>query len=233
MSDLSLLYCTDNVMPERTRKKIADYLLEVTGGRYPVVSVSQEPIRLGKNICVGDIGKSKFNMYKQVLTGAREVKTRYVACVDDDTLYSPEHFLHRPDDDVFSYETNYWFAQPEKDYYWRVHDVSKRGGMWGCISSTKLLLDNLTQRFRVYPTPPPSPFLWGEPGINDRPYGMISKYVRHHSEKPCVVFVHKLSMGYTQLRRFHRRYGHPLPEDKTESLEQFGSIKDLWDKYWD
>ena len=232
MNDLSLLYYTDNTIQESTRQKVADYLLKVTENKYPVVSVSQKPIDFGHNICLGEIGKSKFNLYKQVLIGALEVKTKYVACIDDDTLYSPEHFLYRPADDTFSYETNYWFAQSEKDYYWRVNDVNKRGGMWGCISNTKLLVENLTQRFKVYPSSSPTRILWGEPGISDGHYGISSKYERHWSEKPCAVFVHKVSMGYTQLRRYHRRYGHPLPEDKTESLDQFGNIKNLWNEYW-
>jgi len=232
MNDLTILLKTANQLNENTAQKIRDYLLEVTENKYPIISVSQKPINFGKNICVGEIGVSKHNSYKQILIGVREVKTKYVACIDDDALYTPEYFLYRPSDDVFSYETNYWFAQPEKDYYWRVHDINKRGGMWSCISSTKLLLDNMTQRFKVYPTTAESRFLWGEPGINDRPYGIISKHERRWSEKPCVVFIHKVSMGYNQFRKFYRRYGYPLPEDKTESLEQFGNIKDLFINYF-
>lgn len=232
MSDLTILLKTANQLNEGTAQKIRDYLLEVTENKYPIISVSQKPIKFGKNICVGEIGVSKHNSYKQILIGVREVETKYVACIDDDVLYAPEHFLHRPPDDTFSYEMNYWFAQPEKDYYWRVYDIEKRGGTWGLISNTKLLLDNLTQRFKIYPNPPSHSFVWGEPGINDRPYGMISKYERRWSKKPCVVFVHKISMGYNQLRKWHRRYGKPLPENKTESLEQFGNIKDLFANYF-
>ena len=233
MSDLTLLYYTSNTIEEATRQKISDYLLEVTENKYPIISVSQKPINLGKNICVGDIGANKFNAYKQILIGAREVKTKYVACIDDDTLYSPDHFLYRPkEDDVFSYETNYWFAQPGKDYYWRVNDINKMGGMWGCISTAKVLRDNLTQRFNVYPTISNKVVVWGEPGIKDEQYGMVSNHIKRSSKTPCAVFIHPASMGYNQFRKWHRRYGHPLPEDKIESLEQFGNIKDLFVKYF-
>jgi len=232
MNDLTILLKTANQLNEDTAKKIRDYFLKVTENKYPIISVSQKPLDFGKNICVGEIGASKYNSYKQDLIGVREVKTKYVACIDDDTLYTSEHFLYRPPDDTFSYETNYWFAEPGKDFYWRVNDINKRGGTWGLISDTKLLLDNLTRRFEIYPAPSKDFILWGEPGINDGPYGVASKYERRYSKKPCVVFAHKLSMGYTQLKRWHRRYGHPLPEDKTESLKQFGNAKDLFNSYF-
>jgi hypothetical protein len=239
MNDLTLLYVTDNVMEETTRKKVADYLLKVTENKYPIVSVSQKPIDLGKNILFEANKKSKFNVYKQIHIGVREVETKYVATIDDDTLYTPEHFLYRPPDDLFAYETNCWFALPYWDYYWREHNPNKRSGTWGCISNTKLMQDNLDHRFKLYPTEESMgtlvngrPLIWGEPGINDVSYGLPNKFTRFHSEKPCVIFIHGVSMGYNQFRKWHRRYGYPLPEDRTETVEPFGNIKDLYKEYF-
>jgi len=238
MSDLTLLYYTDNRMNEESRKKIQDYLMEVTEGQYPVVSVSQKPIDFGKNICVGEIGKSKYNMYKQVLIGAREINTKYVACIDDDTLYSKSHFLHRPEPKVFWYETNYWLALPEWDYYWRVLDHRRKGGgMWGCVSQTQTLLDNMENRFRLYPEDPldkpeHKSLIWGEPAILDKQFNWDDSFIRGYSSDPCVVFIHRDSMGFNQFRKFHRRYGYPPMENRTYSLEQFGNIKDLFITYF-
>ena len=239
MADLTLLLATSNRIDKNTAKKIRDYVIEVTKNQYPIISVSQEPIDFGTNICVGDIGHSKYNEYKQILIGTREVKTKYVATIDDDALYSPEHFYSRPPDGFFIYETNYWLAQDEKDHYWRVAEVGKRGGMWGCISTTQTMLKNLERRFKMFPQNPflddyvgPKPLWWGEPAIHDEEFGGNDDYIRVYSKNPCVIFIHSASMGYNQLRKFHRRYGFPKPENVTTTLEQFGTIEDLRNKYW-
>ena len=235
MDDLTILYVTDNTIQETARQKIAAYLLSVADG-CPIVSVSQKPVDLGDNICLGEIGKSKFNEYMQILIGALQVRTKYIACVDDDVLYTPEHFEYRPAEDVFSYETNYWFALPGWEYYWREHDPERRGGMWGCIVPTELLISNLACRFEKYPTAErvdANPRLvWGEPGIHDGFYGMPNRFERRFSEKSCLIFIHSKSMGYNQFRKFHRRYGYPLPEDRLESIEPFGKIGDVMDRYF-
>lgn len=240
MSDLTLLLVTANKIDENSAKKMREYLLEVTENKYPIISVSQKPIDFGKNICVGEIGTSKYNEYKQLLIGAKEVKTEYVACIDDDALYSPEHFTFRPPKGVFAYEINYWFCQIRKDFYWRVGDKRKRGGMWGCIVDSETLVNNLTRRFEYYPNDPwigninfGKQVLWGEPGIRDDQFGMENKMMRFESSNPCVIFVHELAMGYKQLLGFRRRYGNPPPEDVKYELEQFGSATDLWNKYWE
>ena len=223
-NDISLLYYTDNTIQESIRQKIADYLLEVTENKYPIVSVSQKPIDLGHNICIGEIGKSKHNLYKQILTGVREVKTKYVALAEDDTLYSPEHFLYRPEDDACSCNTNGWFAQPEKDFYWRVRNhETDAGGFWGAIARTEILLKDMEHYFKL------NPIFYGGDGTSH----FLSRAVKRSSKDPCVTFIHEVSMGYNQFRKLHRRHGHPLPEDKVETLEQFGNIKDLWKEYWE
>jgi hypothetical protein len=237
-SDLTLLYYTANAIQDSAAQKVRDNLLKVTENKYPIISVSQKPINFGKNICVGEIGKSKYNCYKQILTGVREVETRYVACAEDDTLYTKEHFEYRPPDDIFVYESNYWFAQINKDFYWRIGDISKRSGMWGCITKTETLLKNLTKRFEIYPTNPwadgaKPKILWGEPGYNDQIYGMQNKRTVIESEKPCVIFIHEVAMGFKQLLGHRRRYGNPLPEDVCYELEGFGNIKELWKEYWE
>lgn len=231
MSDLTLLLATANVMPEKTAKKIRDYVIEVTENQYPIISVSQEPIDFGKNMCLGRIGVSKYNEFLQILLGAKQVQTKYVAVIDDDALYSPDHFKFRPPDDVFAYEINYWFAQTGKDYYWRASDFNSRGGMWGCITTTSLLVHNLETRYKLYPDDKNLPPFWGEPGGHDKQFGMENRKMRFESATPSVVFVHADAMGYRQLSRFYRRYGQPTGENKVEFLEQFGSMEDLHKKY--
>lgn len=229
MNDLSIVYYTANTIPESTGQKVRDYLLKVTESKIPIISVSQKPIDFGKNICVGQIGRSKYNCYKQILAGVREVKTKYIACAEDDTLYSQDHFKYRPkDDDIFSYDANMWFA--EENYYWRWEDYYRRSGMWGCIARTDTLLNNLTTRYSLYPADPfPSKYLfWGEPGTHDQLFGMQNKFGLFDSEYPNVVFRYRESMGGNKYGHRERR----RPENRSFNIGPFGGINKLWKSYW-
>jgi len=232
-NDLTLLYYTSNQIPEVVAERIRLNLLLVTECKYPIISVSQKPLDFGKNICVGEIGVSKYNEYKQILIGLKEVKTKYVACIEDDTLYPKEHFDLRPPEDCVGFENNYWFAQLGKDFYWRVGDISKRGGMWGCISTTKHLFNNLSTRYNLYPNISKIPPFWGEPAYCDEQFGMENKKVYFNNPIPAVIFINAYSMGGVQLARFRRRYGDPKPEDKCESLDGYGKASDLIKRFWD
>src|SRR3989344_4984840 len=223
MSDLTILYYTANTIPDITAARVRDYLAKVTKNKFSIISVSQKPIIFGRNICVGEIGRSKYNCYKQILIGAREIKTKYVACVEDDTLYAIEHFDYRPQEGIFSYENNMWLA--EEKMYWRM-DTADRGGMWGCIVATETLLKNLTKRYEVYPTDPlPNKHIaWGEPGKHDYQYGMENHYELFESKNPTVVFTYRGSMGGYKSRPY---FAPRKPENIAYNLKPFGEINKL------
>jgi hypothetical protein len=134
MNNISLLYYTANTIEETLAENVRKHLLSIKGD-LPLISVSQKPIKFGKNICVGEIGKSYYNCYKQILTGAYAVKTPYVVCCEDDTLYSKEHFNHRPSNEkVFSYNQNMWYC--EETEFW----TKGWTGMLGCIVNIQYLI---------------------------------------------------------------------------------------------
>ena len=247
MNDLTLIYYTDNALNEAVARRIREYALEVTKNKYPVVSVSQKPIKFGENICLGEIGKSKYNLWKQVWIAAKAAKTKYVACIEDDTLYSSDHFLYRPPDDAIAYETNYWFMFPGKrDYYWRVRNGHKLGGQFGCISNRKLLVNNLTRRYEMYKTDPylvpdylATPYNkrahFGEPARGrDHQFGIKnSKNISFSSKKPCVVFIHDVSLGLRGFtKHWLKKYGYPSREDTTVYLKQFDTPTHVFSKFW-
>lgn len=239
MSDLTLLLASANILPSDVARRLREYVLDVTGGRYPVVSVSHQPLDFGRNICVGEWPVNKYSFYKQLYIGVNAVTTPYVATIDDDTLYAPEHFEHRPPPHVFYYETNYWFLQLERDYYWRIADHrTKGGGMWGCIAETETMRANLHARFchfRSNPLSDDTRLMFGEPGVSDgdRLYGVKTDSVlRGYSAQPCAIFIHPLSMGYNQFRKFHRRYGYPSADHKRDRLEQFGTPAEAKERFW-
>jgi hypothetical protein len=47
-------------------------------------------------------------IYRQVLEGAKQASTDYVAVAEDDVLYSPEHFKFRPKPGHWGYNMNPW-----------------------------------------------------------------------------------------------------------------------------
>src|SRR5512139_565464 len=107
----TILYLTDNMLEKEIADKCIEQLLKVKGDN-PIVSVSQKPMDLGKNVCVGEIGRNWLNLYKQQLEGLIHVHTEFVAIAEHDCLYTEEHFAWEPpDNEHFWYNENCWFVQ--------------------------------------------------------------------------------------------------------------------------
>jgi glycosyltransferase involved in cell wall biosynthesis len=136
--DLTILYHTANVVQFDVTKD-----LKKLASDRPIISISQKPMKFGKNICVGEIGRSLQNIYMQVLAGARAAKTEYVALCEDDCFYTPEHFEYRPPLNKFAYNLNRWLLHTEGD---PVFSYRERPILSQCIAPRELLIDCLEQR---------------------------------------------------------------------------------------
>lgn len=64
----SIVYYTSNHEKPEFEQKIIDDLLSKRGD-LPIISVTQKPMDLGTNICVGDVGLSYLNARRQMLIG--------------------------------------------------------------------------------------------------------------------------------------------------------------------
>ena len=218
-NDITLLYYTANTIEEQLGESVRKHLLSIKGN-LPIVSVSQKPLEFGKNICVGEIGKTYYNCYKQIFTGAYAIKTKYVACCEDDTLYSKEHFKHRPSNEkVFSYNKNMWYC--EETEFW----TKGWTGMLSCIVSTQYLIDTLKPKFDKYPTEPvyrPNRIssVFQEPGRYDK-----AKTEYWESKIPIVTFNYFNAMGGKAKSTAH-------PPKSTLNLKPWGDCWDLKKKYW-
>jgi hypothetical protein len=107
----TIIYLTDNSLDGRIAALCRRKLLEVAEGR-PIVSVSQRPVDLGRNVCLGEIGRSWLSLYRQLAAGCEAVGTDWVAVAEHDCLYTPEHLAYQPDDGgVFWYNDNRWLVQ--------------------------------------------------------------------------------------------------------------------------
>jgi hypothetical protein len=98
MDDLTVVYYTSNRDDPGFDGRIRATLSE-TMGPLPLVSVSQQPLDFGHNICVGNVGVSGHNIFRQYQIGVEAATTRYVCPAEADMLYPPEYFQYRPPTD--------------------------------------------------------------------------------------------------------------------------------------
>ena len=225
MNDLTLLYYSANILPDIPAKNVRQHLQDITGGVYPLISVTQKPVNFGENICVGLIGRTYYNCYKQILTGAWKVKTKYIACTEDDTLYSMEHFSYRPPEGFFGYNGNMWYS--EYEMIWRKYEGQH--GMCGCIVETKKLIEYLEPRFIKFPEPPDSEKgqrHFQEPGRDDNFFGIPNaQFEIFYTNTPLITFNYFAGLGGKTRTKAH------IPIIKT-NIEPWGDCDALHNKFW-
>jgi hypothetical protein len=157
--DKSVLYLTDNSLDEKLaefcRKQIIDNCESDVniGFDFDIISVSQKPIIFGKNICVGEIGRSWLSLYKQMMAGLEACETKYIGIAEHDVLYSSEHLQWiPPTDDTFYYNHNCWLVQwggnhPELNgmySYW-----PKRFALSQLVCNKELLKESIKERLSL------------------------------------------------------------------------------------
>jgi hypothetical protein len=222
--DLTLIYYTANLVPERFAAAVRAHLLEVAPG-IPLVSVSHRPIEFGRNICVGEIGVCTYNVYRQVMLGAMAADTPFVACCEDDSLYTPAHFAFRPPrSDTFYYNQARWWVEPSGRFRFR-----DRTGMHACIADRKLMVETLTRRFARYPEPifdKERLRAWGEPGRYEKNLNLprVAREKFYTEGAPVLTFNHPGGLNGQR-----RRNATDLFADE---LAPWGSAKDVWSRFY-
>lgn len=107
----TVLFLTDNSLDEQIAALCQRILLR-EAGNLPIVSVSQKPLDLGHNVCVGEIGRSWMSLYRQILAGLDVIKTENIVIAEHDCLYTHEHLSYEPPDPgAFHYNRNHWLVQ--------------------------------------------------------------------------------------------------------------------------
>lgn len=201
MNDLSIIYYTCNFLEEHapyfvsnTKKQLLNAI-----GDMPLIIVSQKPILFGNNsmnICVGDIGRSHLNIYRQMLIGAKAAKTKYVAMAEDDLLYPKEHFEYRPTPGVFAYDLSKWSI-----FTWvkpAVFAFKNRRVIHSLICERDLLIESLEERFAKFPDESKIPLhYWGDLGRYEHSLGVIVRKTEEYwSKVSSIYFSHENSYGY-------------------------------------
>lgn len=158
MTDATVLYVTANTEPESFESKIRAKLAAAAAG-LPIVSVSQKPVDLGQNICVGDRGACYANEYRQLLTAAKAVRTEWVVAAEADFLYPRCYFTFAPPadgPDLWRYDPVYilWRSRAYSPGFRR--KLNSEGAQW---ARREPLVARLEARFAGLPE-------WHEPGAD-------------------------------------------------------------------
>jgi hypothetical protein len=147
MEDLTILYYTSNREDPGFEGRIRETLLKNCGG-LPIISISQKPIDLGTNICVGDVGVSGFNMFRQVLIGCEAATSRFVISAEADCLYPPDYFTFVPARDDVCYRNSNLYVMPDRrDFFF----YKKEGATHSQIVGRQFYMERLRRLFEAAP----------------------------------------------------------------------------------
>ncbi len=200
-SDITIIMLTANRVPKGWAQFHKDKLIEAIDGS-PIITVSREPLDWGINLLDTQPYQIS-NIYFQLLRGAKEATTDFIAVAEDDTLYPKEHFEYRPPMDTFAYNMNRfgvfrWSSKPT--YFWKDRISNST-----LVAPRKLAIEALEERFRKYPNGTPGGFTGelGRPNIEDK-LGLTRRKSAWFSTEISVVRVdHEL--GIDRLSRTHRK----------------------------
>ena len=144
---ITIIYYTSNREDPEFEKRVQENLLKVSGG-LPIISVSQKPIDLGKNICVGDVGSSGFNMFRQVQIALEVATTPFVISAEADCLYPPDYFEFVPERLDACYRDSNLYVMPDKRAFFF---YKKEGATHAQIVGREFYLKVLKKLFKGAP----------------------------------------------------------------------------------
>jgi len=117
----SIVYYTSNQENPDFEGQIIEGIWRVNS-ELPIISVSQKPLDFGDNLCVGDVGCSYLNEYRQILLGAERATTEYVFTVESDCLYPPGFFDFEPGEaPIYKYSPHYVIWKWKGPYHPKDH----------------------------------------------------------------------------------------------------------------
>lgn len=135
MKDLTVIYYTCNKERPEFEARIQRTLWRsVKRLGLPLISVSQKPIDFGYNICVGDVGISGHNTWRQFQIGVTEAKTKFVCTAEADYLHPIEYFKFKPTrEDTMYIAGPLWvlFAQKRGRYVFAPKSEGSEAAMHG------------------------------------------------------------------------------------------------------
>jgi len=139
----TILYYTSNQEDSGFEEKVRENILK-NCGNLPIISISQKPIKFGKNVCVGNVGVSGFNMFRQVQIGCELAKTKFIISAESDCLYPPDYFTFIPPRDDVCYRNSNLYVMPDRrDFFFH----KKEGATHAQIVGREFYLKTLEKLF--------------------------------------------------------------------------------------
>lgn len=188
-NDLTSIYYTVSAVPKKFGKLVRDRIENAfTGNKLYIYQPKEVP-------------PSQAYIYRQVLFGAKEAKTKYVACCEDDVLYSPEHFKFRPKPGHWGYNMNAWSIFTWGEPMFTYKPPGGRRNLNGLICERQMLVDYLEERFRLWPDDSKVDIrIYGEPGKNDNQLGTPAYPSQDfYCNPPNIVFSHQANLQFKGL----------------------------------
>lgn len=215
MSDLTILYITMNLMPQKW-VDFQNQHLKLAADGAPIISVSRLPMTLGTNLL--DTGTPGYwNLYLQILRATKEAKTPYIALAEDDVLYTRAHFHEfRPKIDQIAYDRSRWslFTWEKEPFYCLRQRISN----CSMIAPRDYLISALEERQARWPNGPDEKLL-GEVGRSNVDHRL------NVSQRNCVEFY-----SYGPIVQLNHPNGHDLTQ-KTQ-WKRHGQIRAFDIPYW-
>ena len=166
MNDLAtIIYYTSNRENEKFEQAIRDELVKSSNGT-KIISVSQKPIDLGTNICIGDVGANDINLMKQILIGCENATTPFLYMAEADCLYPPEYFTFIPEElnRVYHYSNLYMMYKWKPGFYHKSY--SQCGLVVGREYAIKRLRESIFPDHTIEALKRDKKFLFDTPIIN-------------------------------------------------------------------
>lgn len=212
MKKTIIVYTSNREDPIFEQKVIDDMLSKI--GNMPIVSVSQKPISLGQNVCIGDVGVSELNCRKQILMACKLAKTEYVVTAETDILYPPEYFNFKPTGhNLYRYNNNWvmWLKdENRKNFYHKPTSFDRAQ-----IVKRDYFIDLLEKFLKPFPG-------WYPNNKIKPPHNPYYKTPRQYmpSKKPLIHIKTGFSMHYTT--GLDER-----PKSTRKSLPYWGNVQTL------
>jgi hypothetical protein len=211
MSDLSCVFYTANTVPHKFAQNTLKQLQKASEG-LPFIRVDKDPMA----------PPNHFNIYRQALYGAKQAKTRYIACVEDDVLYSPEHFKHRPKK-PFAYNMNFWNIHTWGEPMFTQKSGGRRN-LGQLICDREAFIEAMEERFKKHPNPSGDlKEIWAEPSKYERQLGVtVREWEPFYTNPPNIMFSHQTSLSYKGLGERKR-----LGEIRALEVPYWGNAKTI------
>jgi hypothetical protein len=217
MLDKSIVYYTGNGDYPKLEEAVRDTITRHSDGM-PIVSVSHQPLDFGTNICVGPLQQSPEHVFMQLRLGAQAATSKYVCVCEADTLY-PEQFFRfdPPRSDTYYYPKDGYITWTGRGFYWekRLRELT------GIVAREHLLRVLGVMQEKWFGTQKSV-----ESGYDS--VLRIDKVIKKAGK------VEHVDLGDVVTLKTDRGMHMSSPHsrnNKRRSLQEWGSVRDMWKKY--